>query len=155
MRRSAFAVLGAALLFASGAEQVDSACPDNERRSGVVPETPAGGLLLLAALCRHALGRRGGSLSRLSALWRAIVVPDVGVDVAPIRFGSWIGGDRDGNPTVSPAVTTQACLLAWWLAADLFYKEITALRIELSLREGSAELRARVGPVPEPYRVIL
>ena len=73
----------------------------------------------------------------------------------PIRFGSWIGGDRDGNPNVTPEVTENACLLARWMGADLYEKELAMLRDELSMRSGSTELRARVGRVAEPYRVLL
>ena len=78
-------------------------------------------------------------------------------DVAPVRFGSWIGGDRDGNPSITPEVTRQATWLARWQAADLYHKEIIALRSELSLSASHAsdELRARVGSAHEPYRAVL
>ena len=39
-----------------------------------------------------------------------------------MRFGSWIGGDRDGNPHVTPEVTRRACLLSRWVAADLYLR---------------------------------
>src|SRR5688572_12378008 len=78
-------------------------------------------------------------------------------DVSPIFFGSWIGGDRDGNPSITPEVTRQATWLARWQAADLYLKDIVALRNELSLAasHASEELRARVGDAHEPYRVLL
>jgi phosphoenolpyruvate carboxylase len=77
------------------------------------------------------------------------------VDAAPLRFGSWIGGDRDGNPHVTPDVTRRACWLSRWAAADLYLDEIDALRDELSLEVASAELIAHVGDVREPYRELL
>ena len=77
------------------------------------------------------------------------------LDFTPLRFGSWIGGDRDGNPSVTPEVTRQACLLSRWAAAELYHKEIDALREELSLASASPELRERVGEAAEPYRELL
>jgi phosphoenolpyruvate carboxylase len=77
------------------------------------------------------------------------------IDAAPIRFGSWIGGDRDGNPFVTPEVTRSACLMARWTALSLYAKEIEQLRFELSMTEASVELRDRVEGAHEPYRALL
>jgi phosphoenolpyruvate carboxylase len=77
------------------------------------------------------------------------------LDAAPLRFGSWMGGDRDGNPTVTPRVTHLACGVARWMAADLYEREIAALRAELSMTPATAELRARAGDAREPYRAVL
>ena len=74
---------------------------------------------------------------------------------APIRFASWMGGDRDGNPNVTAAVTREVLLLSRWMAADLFLKDIAQLRGELSMGRGSSELLARTGPCKEPYRELL
>jgi phosphoenolpyruvate carboxylase len=76
-------------------------------------------------------------------------------DAAPIRFGSWIGGDRDGNPNVTPEVTRQATWLARWMAAHLYLGDVEALRRELSLTSATDELRAHVGGAAEPYRALL
>ena len=77
------------------------------------------------------------------------------LEAAPITFGSWIGGDRDGNPAVTAPVTRTTCLLARWQALTLYLHEIDALRFELSMSEASDELRARVSGAHEPYRALL
>ena len=77
------------------------------------------------------------------------------LDAVPVRFGSWIGGDRDGNPNVTAAVTRDAILLSRWMAADLYAREIDALRVDLSMARGSAELEKYAGCSFEPYRAVL
>ena len=77
------------------------------------------------------------------------------LDAAPIRFGSWIGGDRDGNPSVTADVTRRACLMARWTALTLYAKEIEALRFDLSMADATPELRAAAGGAHEPYRTVL
>ncbi len=77
------------------------------------------------------------------------------VEIAPIRFGSWIGGDRDGNPAVTPDVTRRAALMSRWTALSLYAREIEALRFELSMTRASEELQARAGGTYEPYRSVL
>jgi len=77
------------------------------------------------------------------------------IDAAPLRFGSWIGGDRDGNPHVTPEVTQRAVLLSRWVAAGLYLREVEALRDELSIESATEELRGRVPGSVEPYRELL
>jgi phosphoenolpyruvate carboxylase len=77
------------------------------------------------------------------------------VDAAPIRFGSWMGGDRDGNPHVTARVTRMTCLLQRWMAARLYRDAVAKLRMSLSLRDASDDLRKRAGAGAEPYRDLL
>lgn len=78
------------------------------------------------------------------------------VSASPIRFGSWMGGDRDGNPNTTPEVTREVCLLSRLKAAEMFYQEIDALRLDLSMQHCNHELRNQVGDnPPEPYRTLL
>lgn len=58
----------------------------------------------------------------------------------PIRFGSWMGGDRDGNPNVTAKVTKDVSLLSRWMAIDLYTREIDSLRFELSMNQCSDRL---------------
>src|SRR5262249_4265930 len=74
---------------------------------------------------------------------------------APIRFGSWIGGDRDGNPSITPEVTRRACLGARRLALTLYARDVAALVDELSMSRASAALAAEAPGDAEPYRAVL
>ncbi|XP_073055065.1 phosphoenolpyruvate carboxylase 4 isoform X2 [Primulina eburnea] len=53
----------------------------------------------------------------------------------PIKFGSWMGGDRDGNPNVTAKVTKNVSLLSRWMAIDLYIREVDNLRFELSVNQ--------------------
>ena len=77
------------------------------------------------------------------------------LDAAPLTFGSWIGGDRDGNPSVTADVTRRACLTARRLARRLYARDVDALHAELSVVDATPELAAASGGAREPYRAVL
>ena len=65
----------------------------------------------------------------LQARW-----PDAELLEEPIlRPGSWIGGDRDGNPNVTAEVVRLATGSAAYTALDRYFGELTSLEQELSM----------------------
>jgi phosphoenolpyruvate carboxylase len=91
------------------------------------------------------------------------------VEQPPLRLGSWVGGDRDGNPAVTPDVTRAAARLARVAVLRRYQRELEELGRDLSISarlvSASTELQAsierertRLGLQPvarwrdEPYR---
>ncbi len=78
------------------------------------------------------------------------------IDHVPLSFGSWMGGDRDGNPSVTADVTLKSVVAARWTAADLYYRDVDDLKANLSFSKCSQEMLDHVGQdVVEPYRHVL
>ncbi len=73
----------------------------------------------------------------------------------PIEFGSWMGGDRDGNPFVTSEVTKRVILLSRWEAAKLYEKSLTKLIRSYSMEKCSNKILKTTGKTFEPYRVYL
>ncbi|OFJ51808.1 phosphoenolpyruvate carboxylase [Mycolicibacterium grossiae] len=90
--------------------------------------------------------------SALQARW-----PDAHVLTEPIlRPGSWIGGDRDGNPNVTAEVVRLATGNAAYTAFAHYFTELTALEQELSMSARlvavSDDLAALADTRDEPVR---
>ena len=78
------------------------------------------------------------------------------LSIAPVRFASWMGGDRDGNPNVTHQITQEVLWLSRWKAADLYLRDMEDLRWELSIQQSSDELiQVLATPHAEPYREYL
>ena len=73
----------------------------------------------------------------------------------PIVFGSWMGGDRDGNPNVTAEVTRKVILLSRWEAAKLYEKALTKIIRSYSMEKCSKKILKKVGNSFEPYRIFL
>ncbi len=77
------------------------------------------------------------------------------VGLAPVRFSSWMGGDRDGNPFVTAETTRKVLRMNRYKAAELFLEDIKTLSDELSVIHATDEFRAKYGDHLEPYRAVV
>jgi len=94
-------------------------------------------------------------LRRLNSVTEKNLDKSLPLDACPVIFSSWMGGDRDGNPNVTPDVTREVNLKNRAKAASLLSRDLQRLRRELSIMECNDDLRAVVGETKEPYRVLL
>ena len=94
-------------------------------------------------------------LRKVDAALHAATGQRLALTAAPIRFASWMGGDRDGNPNVTAKVTREVLLLARWMAADLFLRDVDQLAADLSMQQGNEALMAQAPDSGEPYRAVL
>ena len=66
----------------------------------------------------------------------------------PVRFGSWVGGDRDGNPNVTPETTLEVLNFQRGRALRLLVAEVEELSSELSVSTAvttiTPELQAQI-----------
>jgi phosphoenolpyruvate carboxylase len=85
------------------------------------------------------------------------------VDARPLSFGTWIGGDRDGNPNVTPLLTLEILALQHERAVDDALKIVEGLRNNLStskriagitpeLEESLAKDLAALPDIPARYK---
>ncbi|KAJ1282949.1 hypothetical protein BS78_03G090000 [Paspalum vaginatum] len=73
-------------------------------------------------------------LRRVSSALKKHTGSPLPLTCTPIKFGSWMGGDRDGNPNVTAKVTRDVSLLSRWMAIDLYIRELDSLSFELSIK---------------------
>ena len=72
------------------------------------------------------------ALPRLYARWRHVLGQDEAL-ASFLRVGSWVGGDRDGNPFVTAQVMRQALARQSRAALRLYLDQVHALGAELSI----------------------
>mmetsp|Transcript_27567 Transcript_27567/g.49164 ORF Transcript_27567/g.49164 Transcript_27567/m.49164 type:complete len:994 (-) Transcript_27567:408-3389(-) len=123
-------------------------------------------------------------LRRMDSQLAGIGCPPLPLEHKLFKFGSWMGGDRDGNPNVTPEVTRDVVILSRLAAVNIYFQVINNMMFELSLWRCSDALKSEVmkikakeakgdllisgerktrayaefwSPIPptEPYRVIL
>ncbi len=92
---------------------------------------------------------------RLNEIFVKNMKKDLPKNFNPIEFGSWMGGDRDGNPFVTSKVTEEVLLLSRWEAAKLYEKSLTKLIRSFSMQTCSKKISKYTGHSYEPYRVYL
>jgi phosphoenolpyruvate carboxylase len=108
-----------------------------------------------------------------SSLWKSVpaflrridaelvAIPEIGKplppDAAPVKFGSWMGGDRDGNPNVTAQVTKEVVIISRLRAAALIRESLVDLRRLITVGIATPELWASLpsNAQGKPYQLII
>lgn len=122
------------------------------RRKPTPVEEANGGLLVFESTLWDAVPAAMRDLDAALRRHTGAGLPD---GAAPLRFGSWMGGDRDGNPNVTAETTRRVVWLARFQATDLLWHAVDRLRADLPIRSTCPELLARTGDASEPFRALL
>ncbi|KAK9811208.1 hypothetical protein WJX73_010686 [Symbiochloris irregularis] len=77
---------------------------------------------------------------RIDTALKQIGQPMLPLDHNLFNFGSWMGGDRDGNPFVTPETTRDVVITARLAAVNLYFSAIEKLMFELSIWRCNGEL---------------
>lgn len=134
-------------------------CDEIRRQKPSPQEEARGGIAMIETVLWDAVPRYIRKLNAQATLSLGKRLP---VDAVPIKFASWIGGDRDGNPNVTPQVTIDVVKYQRLKAAKLFLKDMDKLYNELAISSAHSsfspemnELAASVKKSPdkmEKYR---
>ena len=84
---------------------------------------------------------------RIDTALAQIGQPRLPLDATLFRFGSWMGGDRDGNPFVTPATTRDVVVGSRLAAVNVLFTLVETLMFELSIwrcNEDVASLAASI-----------
>ena len=100
------------------------------RNKPTVQQEAAGGLAILESVLWEAVPAYLRDLDTQCQISLGRALP---IDFSPINFASWIGGDRDGNPNVTPDVTREVVLQQRLRAARLLLRDLNHLFADLAL----------------------
>ena len=104
---------------------------DEIRRYKPTPQKEAsGGIAILESVLWDSVPTY---LRKLDAQLRISVGDRLPIDAVPVKFASWIGGDRDGNPNVTPEVTLEIVTQQRLRAAKLYLKDLHELYGDLAV----------------------
>lgn len=85
----------------------------------------------------------------------AELYPGESIDIPScITFGSWVGGDRDGNPFVTPELTVEALSVMRRAALGMLESRLTELAGRLSVSDLMASPTDRLNPLLTEYRAL-
>ncbi|KAL7540934.1 hypothetical protein ACHAXR_012627 [Thalassiosira sp. AJA248-18] len=122
------------------------------RKKPTVQKEAAGGNAVIESVLWDAVP---SYLRKLDAQCRVTLGKKLPVETAPIKFASWIGGDRDGNPNCTPEVTLEVVTHQRLRAAKLFLNELNVLYSELAISSRfSKELEEMAASVTDSDDVI-